>query len=425
MIYVPRTEVMEVNKHSLLSVLCHRAKNLYNRANYLYKQTLQQGKHLTYYDFDRKLKTEECYTLLPAHTAQHTLKLLLRNWRAYYQARKEWKIHPHRFLGIPRPPTYKPPKGETVAIFSNQQAKIREGKLVLPKKVGFTIKTRLPSSTQLREVRIVPRGVGYTIEIVYLKSIPKRVQKKKKKNLRQGALDLGLTNLVTFVDNIGNRPIVVKDEGKGVKSITQYYLKRASKLQEQYAQQQNSALQKQNKLVYGQTFYRLKEHWRRKVKEYFHQLSRLLVNLWQERGLATIYVGYNPLWKQHFRLRKKTTQLFVIIPFQQLLEMLAYKAEEVGIQIELVDESYTSKCSFLDNEFPKKRKSYAGRRVTRGMFTSNYGVRINADVNAAYNILLKSDPQALPKRSVGGVGGYVMYPLRVSYQTMTSRKVLV
>jgi len=422
MICVPRTEVMEVNKHPLLSVLCHRTKNLYNRANYLYKQASQQGKNLSYYDLNKLLKSEECYTLLPAHTAQHTLKLLMRNWRAFYKTRKEWSSHPQRFLGSPRPPNYKPPKGETVAIISNQQAKIREGVLILPKKVGFTIKTRLPSSIQLREVRIVPRGVGYTVEIVYHKHIPKRMQKSKR---RQGALDLGLTNLVTFVDNIGSRPIVVKDEGKGIKSFTQYYLKRVSKLQEQYTQQQRIALKKKNDLIYGQTFYRLKEHWRRKVKEYFHQLSRFLVNLWQDRNLHTVYIGYNPLWKQNLRLRKKTTQLFVIVPFQQLIKLLSYKAEEAGIQLELVDESYTSKCSFLDNEFPEKRKMYAGRRVTRGQFKSSQGIFLNADVNAAYNILLKSDPQALPPRRVGGVGGYVMYPLRVSYQTMTSRKVLV
>jgi len=422
MVTVPRTEVMEVNKHPLLSKLCHRTKNLYNRANYLYKQALQQEKYLSYYDLDKKLKTEECYTLLPAHTAQHTLKLLMRNWRSFYQARKEWNSHPQRFLGPPRPPNYKPSKGETVAIISNQQAKIREGLLVLPKKVGFTIKTRLSASTQLREVRIIPRGVGYTAEIVYHKQIPKRVHKDRR---RQGALDLGLTNLVTFVDNIASRPIVVKDEGKGIKSITQYYLKRVSKLQEQYAQQQKTVLKQQNKLVYGQTFYRLKEHWRRKVKEYFHQLSRLLVNLWQEKDLHTVYVGYNPLWKQNLRLRKKTTQLFVIVPFQQLINMLAYKAVEAGIELVLIDESYTSKCSFLDNEFPNKRKDYAGRRVSRGMFKSSQGILLNADVNAAYNILLKSDPQALPKRSVGGVGGYVMYPLRVSYSTMTSRKAFV
>jgi len=419
---VPRAEVMEVGKHPALSTLCHQAKNLYNRANYLYKQTKQLGSYLSYYELDRLLKKEECYTLLPAHTAQHTLKLLIRNWRAFYRARKNWQSNSGAFLGAPQPPKYKPPKGETVAIISNQQAKIRGGTLVLPKKLGFSLQTRLTSLAKLREVRIIPRGIGYTVEIIYHKFLPKQVKKQLK---RKGALDLGLTNLVTFVDNIGSHPIIVKDEGKGIKSITQYYLKRISQLQEQYAQQQRQQLKQQNKLVYGSTYYRLKEHWRRKVKDYFHQLSRLLVNLWQKRGLHTIYIGYNPLWKQQLRLRKKTTQLFVIIPFQHLITVLTYKAAEQGISVELVDECYTSKCSFLDNESVSKHPSYKGRRINRGLFRSAQGQLINADVNAAYNILMKSDPQALPKHSVGGVGGYVMYPLRVSYQTMISRKALV
>ncbi|MHA1466273.1 MAG: zinc ribbon domain-containing protein, partial [Candidatus Heimdallarchaeaceae archaeon] len=169
---------------------------------------------------------------------------------------------------------------------------------------------------------------------------------------------------------------------------------------------------------YGSTYYRLKETWRRKVKECFHQLSHFLVNLWKERELHTVYVGYNPLWKQQVRLRKKTTQMFVMVPFHHLIKLVEYKAEEEGIVVELVDESYTSKCSFLDNEFPQKYLNYKGKRIQRRLFRSSQGHFINADVNAAFNILLKSDPQALPKRSVGGVGGYVMYPLRVSYQAM-------
>jgi len=130
------------------------------------------------------------------------------------------------------------------------------------------------------------------------------------------------------------------------------------------------------------------------------------------------YIGYNPLWKQQLRLRKKTSQLFVILPFNKLISLLKYKAEEKGIQVELVEESYTSKCSFLDDEIPKKQSTYTGKRVKRGLFLSATGVLINADVNAAFNILLKGDPQALPSRSVGGVGGYVVYPLRVSYPAM-------
>ncbi len=412
---VVRAEVMETSAHQALHLLCHQAKNLYNRANYLYKQEKGKWTYLSYYELDKILKHEQCYQILPVHTAQQTLKLLLRDWKAFYKARKEFSHSATKFLGPPKPPKYKQPKGEMVAIITNQQVRIREGWLLLPKKVGWKMRTRLTSLDKVREVRIVPRGVGYTVEIIYLKHLPRTVQKKQK---RKGALDLGLTNLVTFVDNIGNRPIIVKDEGKGVKSLTQYYLKRVKILQEQYAQQQYQQLKQRNKLVYGQTYYRLKETWRRKLKECFHQLSRFLVNLWKEREFHTIYIGYNPLWKQRIRLRKKTTQLFVMVPFHHLIKLLEYKAAEEGITVELVDESYTSKCSFLDNESVEKHTSYKGKRVHRGLYRSAQGQLINADVNAAYNILLKSDPQAVPIRTVGGVGGYVIYPLRVSYPAM-------
>ena len=98
----------------------------------------------------------------------------------------------------------------------------------------------------------------------------------------------------------------------------------------------------------------------------------------------------------------------------KIIKQLQYKAAERGIKVELIPEEYTSKCSFLDNEFPEKRKKYSGKRVKRGLFQSANGYLINADVNAAYNILIKSDPKALPPQSVNGVGGYVMYPQRVN-----------
>jgi len=413
---VLRTEIMEVRKSKELSKLCHLTKNLYNRGNFLIKEQLKQNNKLLFYnDLDRLLKGEQCYKLLPAHTAQYTLKLLARNWKAYLQTLKVWKNQPSKFLSCPRSPYFKKPSRETIAGFSNQQARIVNGWLVLPEKVKFTIKTRLTAQDNIREVHIIPRGVGYTVEVVYHKYLPKTVKKKKS---RKGSIDLGLTNLVTFVDNIGSRPIVIKDEGKGVKSITQFYMKEVKKLQQQYAEQQQKQLRKKNKLQYGTSFLLLRQHWRWKMKDWLHKVSKFLVDLWEKRRLHTIYIGYNPLWKQQLRLRKKTTQLFVIIPFDKLINLLEYKAEEKGIKVEKIDESYTSKCSFLDNEPPKKKVRYKGKRVHRGLFRSATGQLINADVNAAYNILLKGDPQALPKRSVGGVGGYVVYPLRVSYPAM-------
>ena len=174
MTQVPRAECIEVPYHLTLSKLCHQVKNLYNRANFLIKTSLnKQNKLLNYYDLNNLLKAEECYKVLPAQTAQQTLKLLCRNWKSYFRALKEWKKNPVLFFAVPQLPGYKPRNGEVTAIFTNQQAKLQNGWLVLPKKVGYHYKTRLNASTKLREVRIVPRRIGYTIEIVYLKTIPK------------------------------------------------------------------------------------------------------------------------------------------------------------------------------------------------------------------------------------------------------------
>ena len=142
---VLRVEIIEVGRNDKLSKVCHQAKNLYNRANYVFKKSLDKhNKLLDYYDLNKLLKEENCYKVLPAHTAQHTLKLLSRNWKGFFQALKEWKKKPELFFSCPHPPSYKARNGEMVAIFSNQQARIVNGEIVLAKKkVGYAYKTRL------------------------------------------------------------------------------------------------------------------------------------------------------------------------------------------------------------------------------------------------------------------------------------------
>jgi putative transposase len=416
MTQVWRVEHIEVGWNKQLSRVCHQAKNLYNRVNYMVKESLKNQKKLPLYnDLNKLLKEEEVYKVLPAHTAQHTIKLLSRNWKGYFQALQEWKKDPSLFFAKPLPPGYKTKKGELVAIFSNQQAKIRNGWLSLPKKIGFRYKTRLTTYTQLREVRVIPRRVGYTLELVYLKNIPPL----KKNSKRRGGIDLGFINLVTFVDNLGNQPIVVKDHGKGIKSIIQYYLKKQTQLRSQYVQQQRKQLKgNTTTLSYGTGFYDVREKCRKKLYDALHQLTHYLVTLWVERGLEEVVIGYNEQWKNEMHFWKKTTQLFVALPFLRIIAILKYKGAERGIHVETIPEKYTSKCSFLDNEFPCHHSTYVGKRIKRGLFRSAYGFLINADVNAAYNILVKSDPIAVPPRTVNGVGGYVMSPFRVSIEEL-------
>ena len=81
-----------------------------------------------------------------------------------------------------------------------------------------------------------------------------------------------------------------------------------------------------------------------------------------------------------------------------------YKSLLYGIDVILVSEAYTSKCSFLDHESIKKQDTYVGKRISRGLFRSEKGVLLNADVNGAYNILIKGVSEAFAADGIEGVG---------------------
>ena len=164
---VKRVERMWLKPSEELSTICHLSKNLFNEANYLVRQEFfSTGRWIRYTALAGQLKTSENYQQLPAQTAQQTLILVEKNWKSFFKAIKEWKKHPEKFLARPRLPGYKPKDGESIIVFTNQQASIKDGMLVLPKKTGFseTIKTRI---TDLKEVRLIPKASGYLLEIVY------------------------------------------------------------------------------------------------------------------------------------------------------------------------------------------------------------------------------------------------------------------
>ena len=117
---------------------------------------------------------------------------------------------------------------------------------------------------------------------------------------------------------------------------------------------------------------------------------------------------------------KRSNQNFVQIPHAHFIDMLMYKAELVGIQVELQEESYTSKASFLDldpiptyqsNE--EKGYRFSGKRIGRRnrLYRARNGQVICADVNGSYNILRKCKPDAFSKAE--GLAAYVVQPLRL------------
>ena len=394
-IIVKRTEQIQINKnHELWSYcdkVCFAAKNLYNFANYVVRQEfIHNGRWIRYRELDKMLKEHETYKNLPAQTSQQVLRLLDRNWKAFFKAMKEWKQDKNKFNGRPKLPKYKKKNGRNIAIFTNQQCKIRDGYLSFPK-TELKLKTRIED--KLKEVRVIPKGSIYVVEIVYEKEIAK-IQRLSK---RIAGIDLGLNNFATLVNNIGIEPIVIN--GKVIKSINQYYNKKKAKLMSYVGNRGSS--RRIEKLT-------LKRN--NKIKDYMHKASRFIVNWCKQYKIDTIVVGYNPNWKQEIELGKVNNQNFASIPFYQFVNMLKYKCEEEGINIIITEESYTSGCSFLDGEEVNKTNYNPGRRIKRGLFRSNKGILINADVNSAYNIIRKVFPEAFAK----GIEGVGLHPVRLN-----------
>ncbi len=394
-IIVKRVERIQINKnHELWNYcdeICFAAKNLYNFANYTVRQEfIKSGRWIRYRELDKMLKEHETYKNLPAQTSQQVLRLLDRNWKSFFKAIEEWSKDKSKFLGRPKLPKYKKKDGRSIAIFTNQQCKIKNGYLTFPK-TELKLKTRI--TDKLKEVRIIPKGSIYVVEIVY----EKEIAKVKRPPKRIAGIDLGLNNFVTLVNNIGIKPIVIN--GKVIKSINQYYNKKKAELMSYVGDRGTS--NRIEKLT-------LKRN--NKIRDLMHKISRFIVNWCKQYNIDTLVVGYNPKWKQEIELGKINNQNFVSIPYYQFINMLKYKCEEEGINLILVEESYTSGCSFLDREEVSKENYDPSRRIKRGLFRSNKGILINADVNSAYNIIKKVFPEAFAE----GIEGVGLHPVRLN-----------
>ena len=120
-----------------------------------------------------------------------------------------------------------------------------------------------------------------------------------------------------------------------------------------------------------------------------HKTTKIFVNYLVSKNINNVVIGYNKEWKQGINIGRVNNQNFVQIPYYKLLNMLTYKCEIEGISVIVTEESYTSKCSFLDDEDICKHEEYVGKRIKRGLYKASDGRLINADVNGALNILKK------------------------------------
>jgi putative transposase len=261
---------------------------------------------------------------------------------------------------------------------------LKNNRILFNKHFQLELKTRVDN---LVEVKIIPQSSCYKLTIIYQKNEKELVVSENKLSI-----DLGINNLCAITNNFKDIPIIIN--GKGIKSINQYYNKKRTKLQSNLNRNHNKKSRKLETLTHKRN---------NKIKHILHHISKKIVKYAVLNNVSEIAIGYNQLWKQNINLGNKTNQNFTNIPYLTLINQLKYKSKLMGINILLNEESYTSKTPALDREEPIKHDKYLGKRIKRGLFQSLNGQIINADVNGSIQIGYKVFGNSFRESNIGCV----------------------
>jgi putative transposase len=384
--------------------LCFLSKNLYNYANYLIRQSFIVNKiYLSYERIYHLVKNQPDYQALPRKVSQQILKVLERNWQSFFQTNKAYQETPSKFTGRPKLPRYKHKiNGRNLLIYTIQAISkkwMKQGKIQLSG-TDILISTQ---AKNIAQVRIVPQRGQYVIEVIYQGEEYYYVNNPN----AIAAIDIGVDNLAALTSNqLGFVPILIN--GRPLKSINQFYNKRKACLQSLLPKKQTTS-----KLIQ-----KIGANRNNRVDTYLHQTSRWIIDHLVRHGIGSLIVGKNPLWKQEVNNGRANNQAFVSIPHARFIEMLIYKGAMKGIKVITKEESYTSRASFLNldpipnyGDDDAKNVLFSGYRETRGLYKiKGQKTRINADLNASYNILRKVVPTAFSQ----GIEGAVVRPIGVT-----------
>ena len=388
----------------IIDDLCWKSKNMYNYGNYIVRQEFietskekEQGLResanwIQYNKLFDMVKDSEPYKELGSNVGQATLRKLDKAWKSFFESIKDYSKNPDKYLGRPKMPGYLPKEsGRYECDLDNNKFKVIDGYVYFcwkPLKVmNNTFMTKIPEGTKLMQLRFVPKNGEYIMEVVYQIEIPDIEEKAE----RIASIDLGVDNLMTITSNCGIKPLVIN--GKPLKSINQYYNKKISEMR--------SELKKRHNADWSKEMQRFTIKRNNKVDDYIQKATKMVIDFCKENNIDTLVCGYNSGWKQESDMNKKTNQKFISIPHESIVYRLRYKCENEGIVFKTPEESFTSGTSFLDGEEPIKENYDKSRRIYRGLFVSNNGTKINADVNGSYQITKKAFPNAFSNGIVG------------------------
>ena len=394
---------------------------IYNKVNWYFlkngfnsKLQPQIVRKLSYEDQNGKyFTTQECAKIVDS---------LINDWKSFFAATKEYKKNPKKFTGKPRRPKCQKVKdkmnevifdgGTVLGLKYIKNNKNNTKGVIRNNKINFSLSKKAKRKFKMKNLEVnlsnfkFPKGLNKNlsnlqqVRICYDKKIERfylafiyRIEVSTIDTINNDvmAIDLGQNNLITGVFNKSSYRFIL--DGKELKSKIAYVNSRMSKLQSK----EMKKLKGSNNFKLTKKMKKLYKYWKNYSWTYIHKCSSRTIKIALENNCNTIVIGDFKGVKRN----KKHMKYFATIPYVTLIDQIKYKAKRSGIKVVMINESYTSGCSCIDDYIISKKCYNKKRRKKRGNFVTNNGFNINADVNGAYNILrkyLKNDiPHCLVK----------------------------
>ena len=390
--------------------LVFNSSMIYNKVNWYFlkngfdsKLQPQIVRYLTNNDeYGKYFTQQECAKIVDG---------LINDWKSFFAAIKEYKKNPKKFTGKPRRPKCQKVKdkmnevifdGGTISgLGSIKKNKNNAKEVIRNNKISFSLSKKAKRKFKMKNLEVnlsnfkFPKGLNKNlsnlqqvricydkkIERFYLAFIYRIVLSTIDiaNNNDIMAIDLGQNNLITGVFNKSSYRFIL--DGKELKSKIAYVNSRMSKLQSK----EMKKLKGSNNFKLTKKMKKLYRYWRNYSWTYIHKCSSKTIKIALKNNCNTIVIGDFKGIKRN----KKHMKYFATIPYVTLIDQIKYKAKKVGIKVVMINESYTSGCSCIDDYIISKKCYNKKRRKKRGNFVTNNGFNINADVNGAYNILRK------------------------------------
>lgn len=348
---------------------------------------------------------------LHSHMLQEAILGVIASYKSYVSLTKIYKEDNLKLKGKPNFPKYKKNNSIQEIVFTKYA--IREEKNILK----LSISKKMQEKYKVKSLNfLIPRKLRKLVDFSKIKMIKIKQEKEKiemniiyekEENENIGytnimAIDIGLNNIVACTNIENTKTLLVS--GRVLKSKNRYINERISHLQ-----QINMKMKKGSK-TYKNTkqIKKLYEYRKNYINTYMHKVSKIVIEYAKENKCGVIVIGDIKEIKQGMDYNKD----FVQVPIQQVVDKIKYKAKLEGIKVKEISERYTSGISAIDEEEITRENYNKKRRINRGIFVTEKGKKINADINGSLNILRKYIKRNSPNQEIAMDNGREQRPLK-------------